>query len=116
MSHTGVLPCHGITDKYDPGWVIYEAERLAGCWYITFSPCLTGFSIGPFYLVAVSKEGWEHSFGFDGWRLGEGNDQKIISGGQTGADRAALEFCCRHNLPYGGWVQKGEKGRGWNPI
>ena len=31
MSHTGVLPCHGITDKYDPGWVIYAAERLADC-------------------------------------------------------------------------------------
>ncbi len=56
MSHTGVLPCHGITDKYDPGWVIYAAERLADCWYITFSSYLTGFSIGPFYLVAVSKK------------------------------------------------------------
>jgi hypothetical protein len=32
---------------------------------------------------------------------------KIISGGQTGADRAALDFAIRHNIPYGGWVPKG---------
>ena len=35
--------------------------------------------------------------------------QKIISGGQTGADRAALDFAIEHNLPYGGWVPKGRK-------
>ena len=35
--------------------------------------------------------------------------QKIISGGQTGADRAALDFAIRHNLPYGGWVPKGRR-------
>jgi hypothetical protein len=35
--------------------------------------------------------------------------QKIISGGQTGADRAALDFAIKHNLPYGGWVPKGRK-------
>lgn len=35
--------------------------------------------------------------------------QKIISGGQTGADRAALDFAIRHNIPYGGWVPKGRK-------
>ncbi len=33
--------------------------------------------------------------------------QKIISGGQTGADRAALDFAIKHNLPYGGWISKG---------
>jgi len=33
--------------------------------------------------------------------------QKIISGGQTGADRAALDFAIRYNIPYGGWVPKG---------
>ncbi len=32
---------------------------------------------------------------------------KIISGGQTGADRAALDFAIRHGIPYGGWVPKG---------
>jgi hypothetical protein len=32
---------------------------------------------------------------------------KIISGGQTGADRAALDFAIKHNIPYGGWVPKG---------
>lgn len=35
--------------------------------------------------------------------------QEIISGGQTGADRAALDFAIKHNLPYGGWVPKGRK-------
>jgi predicted Rossmann-fold nucleotide-binding protein len=34
---------------------------------------------------------------------------KIISGGQTGADRAALDFAIEHNIPYGGWVPKGRK-------
>jgi hypothetical protein len=32
---------------------------------------------------------------------------KIISGGQTGADRAALDFAIRHKIPHGGWVPKG---------
>ena len=35
--------------------------------------------------------------------------QKIISGGQTGADRAALDFAIKHDIPYGGWVPKGRK-------
>jgi hypothetical protein len=35
--------------------------------------------------------------------------EKIISGGQTGADRAALDFAIGHNIPYGGWVPKGRK-------
>lgn len=33
----------------------------------------------------------------------------IISGGQTGADRAALDFAIKHNLPHGGWIPKGRK-------
>jgi len=28
---------------------------------------------------------------------------KIISGGQTGADRAALDFAIDNNIPHGGW-------------
>ena len=28
---------------------------------------------------------------------------KIISGGQTGADRAALDFAIAHGIPHGGW-------------
>ena len=35
--------------------------------------------------------------------------QKIISGGQTGADRAALDFAIKHSIPYGGWIPKGRK-------
>lgn len=33
--------------------------------------------------------------------------KKIISGGQTGADRAALDFAIYHGLPHGGWCPKG---------
>ena len=39
--------------------------------------------------------------------------KKIISGGQTGADRAALDVAIELGIPYGGWVPKGritEKG------
>ena len=34
---------------------------------------------------------------------------KIISGGQTGADRAALDFAIKHNIPHGGWLPKGRQ-------
>jgi hypothetical protein len=33
--------------------------------------------------------------------------EKIVSGGQTGADRAALDFAIKHKIPHGGWVPKG---------
>lgn len=33
--------------------------------------------------------------------------RKIISGGQTGVDRAALDFAIRHDMPYGGFIPKG---------
>ena len=33
--------------------------------------------------------------------------EKIVSGGQTGADRAALDFAIKHGIPHGGWVPKG---------
>jgi hypothetical protein len=33
--------------------------------------------------------------------------QRIISGGQTGADRAALDFAIAHRLPHGGWCPRG---------
>lgn len=39
--------------------------------------------------------------------------RKIISGGQTGADQAALDAAIKLNIPHGGWVTKGratEKG------
>ncbi|MBF0613648.1 MAG: molybdenum cofactor carrier [Magnetococcales bacterium] len=34
---------------------------------------------------------------------------KIISGGQTGVDRAALDFAMAHGMPVGGWCPKGRK-------
>ena len=39
---------------------------------------------------------------------------KIISGGQTGADRAALDVAIEEGIPHGGWIPKGrltEAGR-----
>ncbi len=33
--------------------------------------------------------------------------EKIISGGQTGADRAALDFAIAHGIPHGGWCPRG---------
>jgi hypothetical protein len=33
--------------------------------------------------------------------------KKIISGGQTGADRAALDAAIRLGIPHGGWIPKG---------
>lgn len=35
--------------------------------------------------------------------------RKIISGGQTGADRAALDFAIEHAIPHGGWVPRGRR-------
>ena len=35
--------------------------------------------------------------------------KKIISGGQTGADRAALDVAIKLDIPHGGWVPKGRK-------
>jgi hypothetical protein len=34
---------------------------------------------------------------------------RIVSGGQTGADRAALDFAIEHDYPHGGWAPKGRK-------
>lgn len=34
---------------------------------------------------------------------------KITSGGQTGADRAALDFAIDHTVEHGGWCPKGRK-------
>lgn len=33
--------------------------------------------------------------------------EKLISGGQTGADIAALDVALHYNFPYGGWCPKG---------
>jgi hypothetical protein len=34
---------------------------------------------------------------------------KIISGGQTGVDRATLDVALEYGLPYGGWCPRGRK-------
>lgn len=33
--------------------------------------------------------------------------EKIVSGGQTGADRAVLDFARAHGVPHGGWCPRG---------
>jgi putative molybdenum carrier protein/uncharacterized protein DUF6794 len=35
--------------------------------------------------------------------------KKIISGGQVGADQAALDAAIKYSFPHGGWIQKGRK-------
>ena len=35
--------------------------------------------------------------------------RKIVSGGQTGADRAALDWAIWHEIPHGGWCTKGRR-------
>lgn len=35
--------------------------------------------------------------------------KKLVSGGQTGADRAALDIAIRHGFSHGGWCPKGRK-------
>ncbi len=37
------------------------------------------------------------------------NNLKIVSGGQTGADRAALDWAIAHKVPHGGWCPQGRK-------
>jgi hypothetical protein len=54
--HISSLIQFEITDQWNAGWVVYGADKLADCWYITFSPSLTGHSIGAAYLLAISKE------------------------------------------------------------
>jgi hypothetical protein len=29
---------------------------------------------------------------------------KIISGGETGADQATLDFAIKYDIPHGGWI------------
>src|SRR6266446_7534007 len=36
-------------------------------------------------------------------------DVRIVSGGQTGADRAALDWAIQHGIPHGGWCPHGRR-------
>lgn len=40
---------------------------------------------------------------------------RIVSGGQTGVDRAALAWAVRNHFAHGGWCPRGRKGE-WGPI
>jgi Circularly permutated YpsA SLOG family len=35
--------------------------------------------------------------------------ERIVSGGQTGADRAALDWAIKNGVPHGGWCPNGRK-------
>ncbi|HVW65658.1 MAG TPA: putative molybdenum carrier protein [Nitrosospira sp.] len=35
--------------------------------------------------------------------------RKIVSGGQTGVDRAALDWAIEHDIPHGGWCPAGRR-------
>ena len=35
--------------------------------------------------------------------------EALVSGGQAGADRAALDVAIRHGFPHGGWCPAGRK-------
>jgi len=39
-----------------------------------------------------------------------------VSGGQTGADRAALDFAIEHGIPHGGWWPKGRLEQAKNRL
>lgn len=41
--------------------------------------------------------------------IATGSVAKIISGGQTGADRAALDWALANNVPHGGWCPRGRR-------
>jgi hypothetical protein len=38
--------------------------------------------------------------------------ERVVSGGQTGADRAALEWAIAHGVPHGGWCPQGRIAEG----
>jgi Circularly permutated YpsA SLOG family len=40
---------------------------------------------------------------------GKRRQMKIVSGGQTGVDRAALDFAIRHGYEHGGWCPHGRR-------
>ena len=54
--HISTLIQFEITDQWNARWVVYGADRLANCWYITFNPSLKGISTGAAYMIAISKE------------------------------------------------------------
>jgi len=41
--------------------------------------------------------------------VGRARPRKIVSGGQTGADRAALDWAIERGLPHGGWCPRGRR-------
>ena len=42
--------------------------------------------------------------------------KKIISGGQTGVDRAGLDFAIENRIPHSGYYPKGRKAVLKNPM
>lgn len=46
----------------------------------------------------------------------KGTLEKIISGGQTGVDRAALDIAMELGIPCGGWCPQGRRTEGFPVI
>jgi hypothetical protein len=58
----------------------------------------------------IARSGWKNAAATGQIILGKTtkrNRMKIISGGQTGVDRAALDFAIRHGYEHGGWCPHG---------
>jgi hypothetical protein len=73
---------------------VSKAERIV-CSSIRIQRCSGAGAIGTFFLEDIQITTIKIS--------------KIISGGQTGADQAALDAAAKIKIPYGGWIPKGRK-------
>lgn len=54
-------------------------------------------------VLELPDQGPRHLAAFD-WL-----PRRIVSGGQTGVDRAALDWACAHRIVHGGWCPKGRR-------
>ena len=68
---------------------------------------LRKYSLHLFGSEGLRWEYWRRCDKLDSLRLSNSVLKKIISGGQTGADSAALDFAIWHEIPHGGWCPKG---------
>lgn len=106
----GLLISNGTIDKKTTNSLLESSWGESVCdQYEALTPFLSDYQ-------TPNKTGYEFFFHFTGlykkarnaWREPiKGDPLKIVSGGQTGADRAALDTAIALGLPYGGWCPKG---------
>ena len=101
-------PMAAFIEKEMQGVYLKESEFSSGRWIAKLQDLLN--------LNRVQRAGnkWSRtnrSFypgsDFEGSMDGFGMIQKIISGGQTGVDRAALDAAIKLTIPHGGWIPQG---------